>query len=120
MKQKIIFIFVLISSFAIAQFPGPVGTLGTTAMHKDSRAFVAWGKMCNVTKGYQDVSNTSLGYANVGDSSFAIGKADGLNVVSLGDSGSAVLTFDQPISNGAGWDFAVFEERVIFYIVTLY
>ena len=32
-----------------------------------------------------------------------------MDVVSLGDGGSAVLTFDSPICNGAGPDFAVFE-----------
>jgi hypothetical protein len=102
------FIFIFFSSVALAQFPGPVGTLGTTAMHKDSIAFVAWGKSCIVTRGYQDISTTSLGYANVGDSSYAISKADG-SIVSLGDGGSAVITFSAPIKNGPGYDFAVFE-----------
>jgi hypothetical protein len=91
-----------------AQFPGPVGTIGTTAMHKDSSAFVAWAKMCKVTRGYQDISNTSLGYSNVGDSSFVLSKADG-GIVSLGDGGIAVVTFTSPITNGPGFDFAVFE-----------
>jgi hypothetical protein len=91
-----------------AQFPGPAGTAGSTAMPKDSGIFVAWAKLCNVTRGYQDISNPSLGYANVGDSSYAIGKSDG-GIVSLGDGGSAVVTFTTPISNGPGYDFAVFE-----------
>ena len=30
-------------------------------------------------------------------------------VVSLGDGGYGILTFDEPIDNGLGWDFAVFE-----------
>lgn len=92
----------------MAQFPGPVGTVGTTAMHKDSSAFVAWAKLCEVTRGYKDISNTSLGYAIVGDSSFVLSKADG-GVVSLGDGGIAVVTFTTPITNGPGFDFAVFE-----------
>jgi len=49
-----------------------------------------------------------LGYASSGDSSLAIGAADGY-VVSLGDSGVAVVTFAHPIFNGTGPDFAVFE-----------
>ena len=108
MRISLIFIFAVLNSVLIAQFPGPVGTLGTTAMYKDSSAFVAWGIQCKVTRGYQDKSNTSLGYATVGDSSMVTGKADG-SIVSLGDGGIAVVTFSNPISNAAGYDFAVFE-----------
>lgn len=108
MRLNLIFIFFILSSGVIAQFPGPVGTIGTTAMYKDSSAFVAWGIQCKVTRGYQDKSNTSLGYTTVGDSSTVIGKADG-SIVSLGDGGTAVVTFSTPISNAAGYDFAVFE-----------
>jgi hypothetical protein len=35
--------------------------------------------------------------------------SDNLTVVSLGDGGSATLTFDIPIVNGNGYDFAVYE-----------
>ena len=38
----------------------------------------------------------------------ALGKADDAPV-SLGDGGYAVVTFDKPITNGPGYDFAVFE-----------
>ncbi len=108
MKLQFISIFSIFISNLFAQFPGPVGTIGTTAMHKDSSAFVAWGKLCNVTRGYQDISNTSLGYTTVGDSSMVIAKADG-SIVSLGDGGIAIVTFSNTITNGAGYDFAVFE-----------
>ncbi len=92
-----------------AQYAGHAGTIGSTAIHKDSSAFVAWAKTCTVQRGYQDISNPSLGYASVGDSSKAIGKADGIGVVSLGDGGMAILTFSTPIVDGSGYDFAVFE-----------
>jgi hypothetical protein len=108
MKTKLTIALSFFCFILFAQFPGPVGTIGTTAMYKDSSAFVAWGKLCVFTKGYQDVSNTSLGYVNVGDSSNAIGKADG-SIVSLGDGGIAIITFTTPIKNGTGYDFAVFE-----------
>lgn len=108
MQLKLIFIFAFFNSVVSAQFPGIVGSPGTTAMYKDSSAFVAWGKTCKVTRGYQDISNTSLGYASVGDSSYAISKADG-SIVSLGDGGTAIVTFTNPITNGPGSDFAVFE-----------
>lgn len=50
------------------------------------------------------------GYVDYGVPENALGKADGNpNVVSLGDGGVAVLQFDKAIVNGAGYDFAVFE-----------
>ncbi len=87
----------------------PVGHEGTTAMYKDSSAFVAWANKCNVIRGFQDISNQSLGYTNVGDSSLAIGLAGTNGVVSLGDGGVAILEFSSPILDGNGPDFAVFE-----------
>ena len=92
-----------------AQFAPPVGQLGTTAMYKDSSAFVSWANKCNVVRGLQDISNQSLGYANVGDSSLAIGPAGTNGVVSLGDGGFAILEFASPITDEIGPDFAVFE-----------
>ena len=42
---------------------------------------------------------------------YALGPAVGssFDVVSLGRGGSIILTFDPPVENGEGWDFAVFE-----------
>jgi len=84
------------------------GTIGTSAMHKDSSAFVAWASQCQLLRGWQDIANKSLGKTTVGDPSKAIGKA-GSAVVSLGDSGVAILQFDGYIYDGVGPDFAVFE-----------
>jgi hypothetical protein len=92
-----------------AQFVPPAGHDGTTAMYKDSSAFIAWANKCNIIRGFQDISNQSLGYTNVGDSSFAIGQAGTNGVVSLGDGGVAILEFSSPIMDGNGPDFAVFE-----------
>jgi len=108
MRIGIVTLFSLISVMLRAQFPGPAGTAGSTALPKDTALFVAWGKSCTVIRGYQDISNTSSGYATIGDSSKAIGKAD-VDVVSLGDGGIAIITFTTPIKNGNGFDFAVFE-----------
>src|SRR6218665_304525 len=102
--------FTLFAGGMFAQtYAPPVGQPGTTAMHKDSSAFVSWAKSCRVTRGYQDISNPGLGYASVGDSSMATAKAQSNGVVSLGDGGSAVCMFEKPVKNGAGYDFAVFE-----------
>lgn len=106
--MRFLIIFLILSQVAFSQFAPPVGQPGTTAMSKDSTAFVAWANFCVVQRGLQDISNTSGPYATFGDSSKAIGIADN-SIVSLGDGGTAILTFPQPIMDGAGNDFAVFE-----------
>jgi hypothetical protein len=102
-------LLVFLSQIAFSQFAPPVGQPGTTAMFKDSAAFVEWANFCMVQRGLQDISNTSGPYATFGDSSKAIGIADGSGLVSLGDGGSAILTFSNSIIDGPGNDFAVFE-----------
>ena len=110
MKKNItLAFFLLVVQIVVAQFAPPAGQPGSTAMHKDSAAFVAWATGCKIIRGYQDLSDPSLGYATVGDSTAAIGKSDVAKVVSLGDGGAAILTFKRPIKNEAGNDFAVFE-----------
>lgn len=94
---------------SFAQFAPAVGQPGTTAMFKDSSAFVGWATKCGITRGLQDISVGSGPYATVGDSSSALGKAGTTGVVSLGDGGVAVLQFASPIKNGPGPDLAVFE-----------
>ena len=111
--NQIIIVFFLQIASACGQFPGDVGTTSSTAIFKDSSIFIAWGQTCTVQRGYQNIADTSLGFVTVGDSSLAIGQADGIQVVSLGDGGSAIVGFSSPISNGAGFDFAVFENGFI-------
>ena len=94
---------------AVAQFSPAAGIAGTTAMHKDSSAFVAWATKCHVVRGLQDISVSAGAYANVGDSSAVFGMAGATGVVSLGDGGYAVVEFNNPIMNGPGPDLAVFE-----------
>lgn len=107
-KIQVLVLFLLFHFSGFTQFPGGVGTIGTTAIHKDSSIFIAWATQCTVTRGYVDIANTALGAVTFGKDSFALGKADN-KVVSLGDRGSAILSFDLPIKDGAGFDFAVFE-----------
>jgi hypothetical protein len=109
-NQKSILTLVLsINSCCIfAQFPPPAGQAGTTAIYADSSVYLAWGTGCTVTRGLMNIADSSLGYASSGDSSLALGKADD-QTISLGDGGQAIVTFDHPIKNGSGWDFAVFE-----------
>ncbi|MES2764150.1 MAG: T9SS type A sorting domain-containing protein [Bacteroidota bacterium] len=92
-----------------AQFAPPVGQPGTTAMYKDSSAFVSWAKGCQIIRGLQDISSPGTGYANVGDSASAFGIAGTTGVVSLGDGGQAIVQFLSPIIDQPGPDLAVFE-----------
>lgn len=105
----LLYLFLWVNISAFAQFAPPAGQIGSTAMHADSSIFVGWANTCSLTRGYQDISNTTLGYALSGDSSMATGKAGINGFVSLGDGGNAILTFPLPIKNNIGWDFAVFE-----------
>jgi len=109
LKVYISFVFLFQTFFAFSQFAGPVGHITSNAIHKDSTVFKSWANSCNVVRGYQDVANTSLGYVSVGVDTNGIGKAGDNPVVTLGDGGSAILTFPVPIVDGVGADFAVFE-----------
>lgn len=90
--------------------PAP-GNIGTTAIHKDSSIILAWASGIDLQRGYLNISDKNLGLASFGLPESALFQAEGnsFDVVSLGDSGVAILTFDLPIINGNGFDFAVFE-----------
>ncbi|MEI6174097.1 MAG: T9SS type A sorting domain-containing protein [Bacteroidota bacterium] len=103
----------LLPSSLKAQYPPPAGKPGTTAMHLDSSAFIGWASSCSINRGYINMVDTTVLYNGVnkaayGSYLYASGPADGL-VVSLGDRGSALLTFDIAIVNKMGPDFAIFE-----------
>ncbi len=106
--RKLAATFIFLSLSAAAQFDPPAGQTGSYAVYKDSSAIQAWALDCQVTRGYEEVDSIVLGLASVGLTSMATGPSDA-GVVSLGDGGSAILTFSSAIENGAGYDFAVFE-----------
>ncbi|KWW32046.1 MAG: hypothetical protein AUK63_142 [bacterium P3] len=92
-------------------FCGPVGSAGCTAIAHDSSAIVAWATGCTVVRGPEDITDPDGPVAIYGDDTMGIGPAGILTTVavSLGDGGTATLTFARPIRNGEGPDFAVFE-----------
>lgn len=103
-------------NFSAQSYAPPAGHIGTTAIHKDSSVFVSWATGVSFERGYLQISDTnySLNGSNKtshGEALDALGPVEGnsLNVLSLGDGGSATLTFDRPIFDGIGPDFAVFE-----------
>ena len=91
-----------------AQFTGEVGSSNCEAIHKDSPGIIAWAKTSSIQRGYLDKAAKYKGFVSQGNESNAEGAADN-KVVSLGDSGVALLTFDVPIRNNLGPDFLVFE-----------
>jgi len=93
---------------ASAQYAPQAGIAGSTAVPASSPGIVRWATGCRVQRGFQDIAQPGLGLVSNGDSSAAVGAQDG-SVVSVGDSGVAVLTFAHPIADGPGADLAVFE-----------
>lgn len=108
MKQKLLLIILLFCKFAYAQFDPQVGFGSKQAIHRDSSIIKGWATICNVTRGWQNYQDTTIGKATVGSEFYGTLKADG-SIVSLGDSGIAILQFDNPISDKEGPDFCVFE-----------
>jgi len=102
-----------------AQFHPAANTFGSNAIYKDSSIIVAWASECIISRGFIDFSDTSKTYSQngitsnkafFGESQNAIGYPNDINdVVSFGDGGSAILSFEQTITDGDGYDFAVFE-----------
>ncbi|WP_170227134.1 T9SS type A sorting domain-containing protein [Luteibaculum oceani] len=119
MKYTLSSFLVLVFIGLQAQYaPAPPSEL-TTAIHKDSSVIVNWAKSCVVQRGFIDANRPSKTYtfqdstsnrAFFGVDSNAVGKSFGPgDVVSLGDLGKAILSFNPPIVNGPGYDFVVFE-----------
>lgn len=102
--------FLLTYSFA-QSFAPAAGQPGSTAIAKDSSIIVSWASGVTIQRGYLDIANPTQGFASYGTEVDALSQAEGdaTSVVSLGDSGVAILTFDAPLMNGFGPDFAVFE-----------
>lgn len=110
-KILLFFVFAINFLFISAQTYAPAaGFPGSSAIHADSSIFVAWATGVQVERAYIDIAFPEKGKVSFGADSLALGKAKGGgHVVSLGDGGFAVLTFDISIKNGEGADFAVFE-----------
>jgi hypothetical protein len=115
--KYILFLHVFfIISVVKGQYPPAAGLPGSTAIHADSSCFVGWAAHCSIQRGFINMTDTTItdngsNKATYGNELDASGKANN-QVVSLGDKGAAILTFEHPIINGPGWDFAVFENAL--------
>ena len=115
--NKLLFIFILIPGLLQAQsfHPAP-GDPNSNAIKKDSSCFIAWATGGTVTRGFLNIADTTIiasgsNRASFGNVNLALGPATGsvTDVLSLGDSGIATLSFGQFIMDGPGYDFAIFE-----------
>lgn len=111
MRKLFIIMLAMVPMALWAQFAPAPGLPGTTAMHADSSAFVAWAMDCVAEPGPMNITNPSAGTAGAGwPASNVIGYPQGtMGVTCLGDGGRATVTFASPICNRPGPDFAVFE-----------
>lgn len=111
MRKLFIIVLAMVPMALWAQFAPAPGLPGTTAMHADSSAFVAWATDCVAEPGPMNITNPSAGTAGAGwPASNVIGYPQGtMGVTCLGDGGRATVTFASPICNRPGPDFAVFE-----------
>ncbi|MGO4772268.1 T9SS type A sorting domain-containing protein [Flavobacterium sp. W22_SRS_FK3] len=111
MIKKLLYNLLLSSSIITAQsYAPPADQAGSTAIAKSSSVFIGWATGITVVRGPQDIAVPNSPLATAGTPADGMkGGTSGTGIVSLGDGGSAVLTFDTPISNGSGFDFAVFE-----------
>lgn len=111
-------LFVL-NTIVYCQYSPAGGVTGSDAIIKSDNRFKEWVSSCTVIRGYIQISDPTITYTNndktsnysfYGDPNEVIGAPkSGLNVVSLGDGGIATVTFVNPIKDGDGPDFAVFE-----------
>ena len=113
-KVPWIFLFALIVFKSQAQsFAPEPGVQGSTAIHKDSSIIVDWASELSISRGYMNILNPGAGFASYGIEEDAIGMANGINVISFGDGGEAIVSFDRAIMNGPGPDFVIFENGFI-------
>jgi hypothetical protein len=111
---------------AIGAHAGPfapaAGQVNSTAIPADSPNIVAWASAVgSVTRGPQDISDELSPLASFGLESAVLGPANAYDpgggfpptgsntALSLGDGGAITLLFSNPITDGPGWDFAIFE-----------
>lgn len=103
-------------------YPPAAGTAGSDAIRADDPRIVAWASAVgSLERGPVEISETESPLASFGTGGSALGPANAFepgtglpstepgSVVSLGDGGRIALLFPQPITDGPGPDFAVFE-----------
>jgi hypothetical protein len=101
-------ILTIAASPATAQYAPQAPLPGNEAIPAADSRFVDWASGCTFYRGWLDIADKPLGQPTMGNEASVTGMPDA-NVLSLGDSGIAVVTFPHTIKNGDGPDFAIFE-----------
>lgn len=97
------------SASARAGFDPQVGQPGSLGIPASSPLFAEWASsVASFDPGPQDITSPDGPPASAGSPADVLGPPTS-GVLSLGDGGSITLGFDRAIANGAGADFAVFE-----------
>ncbi|HTO16848.1 MAG TPA: T9SS type A sorting domain-containing protein [Edaphocola sp.] len=109
-KAKIITLLFLIS---ICHFEYVTAQSHTGGIPITDARIQQWAASCYVERGWINIADKNLGKTTSGTEQNAIGAVGPSKTISLGDSGVAVLSFNPPIKNIAGPDFAVFENGFI-------
>jgi hypothetical protein len=88
-----------------ATYPSAAGEPGSDAVGADSASLVAWA---SVVENYAPGAGVLEEWR---ESSQALGPAEGnsFDIVSMGEGGTLTLGFDEPIADGLGPDFVLFE-----------
>lgn len=104
-----------LSGVALAgPFPPAADTAGSDAIAGVDARFTLWASGAEVVRGPANIAAANPIEVGFGEEANALGPPDATpsepyTVVSLGDGGSATLTFSQPFGDVPGPDFAVFE-----------
>ncbi|MFZ4772333.1 MAG: hypothetical protein ACOYLO_19265, partial [Ferruginibacter sp.] len=67
MKNWIYCFLSLFLTSSFAQFSPQAGIVGSTAIYKDSSIFKSWASTCVVERGWQNIADTTIGKASVGN-----------------------------------------------------
>lgn len=110
MKKILLGIGLLFFAFqnSNAQFAPQAYQAGSDAIHASDAKIKFWANACTFERGWKNIEDTTLGKPVMGNDSSVVGPPS-TNVLSLGDGGYAIVTFEQAITNGEGPDFAIFE-----------
>lgn len=115
LKISTVLALAVFASRALAgPFPPAAGQPGSDAVAGNDVLFTLWAATAEITRGPTNIASANPVAVGFGEAEDATGPADATpdepyTVVSLGDGGSATLTFAAPFGDVPGPDFAVFE-----------
>jgi hypothetical protein len=97
-------------------YDGAAGSPGSLAVAYTDPGIAGWATgFTDLVRGLAQIDTPGYGHASFGVGEYTLGPVrretsdDVYDVVSLGDGGRVTLTFVEPLGDGPGWDFAVFE-----------